>query len=589
MGRRVVGVRRVAASSMALSILEAFGHTFGTLKQALRVGGLAALLVPSFRRQLVSGLVALRVASFAMRLAAPRSHRELVVNSRIAPVLASYVVAKRRIKFLPISKRAAAWDRQHAWGAERARRIVQEFGGFYTKLGQITGTAAHLMPPEWVRALGETMDRNPPAPFAQIRRAVERELGVKLEEAFERFDETPVATASVAQVHRARANGVEVAVKVSLGRSRLIMSDVRTMRESSERMKRLGLDAGLDMPSILRAYEDIVPEEFDFDLERQKIHRFNQTLERAGLGKYVAVPEPVEALSARTVLTLKWMDGPKLSDVLREPSRQLPSPNAARFGCWENVFSVLFEAWGAMIFMQREFHCDPHPANLVMCSDGRVGLLDFGQTKRFDERLARGCAEVCVAMSSGDIAKLARAIERLAEFDLVNASPATWALIAYTFFDTRWTPLADVNVYDLDRSVLSSGGFRKNSADAFPLMRVSVLMRGLMTQANVVDQSMIDAWEPYADAYLRGTTAVKAKFDIKRYLPIVAARRARRRLGAWLYTNVPDVVFRAYFGDDASFLNRLKETQRLANDKHETADLLLRPDDDDIPLGRVSN
>lgn len=462
-------VSQTAIASLAFSMLEVCASTFDTSKRLLHGIALGALTVPRLRRCLIRGLIALRASSAALRLLSPRMHRELAVNARITPVLASYMIAKRRIRALPPSERAAAWDMQHEWGSERARRIVEDFGGFYTKLGQITGTAAHLMPRQWVRALGETMDNNPPVPFSTIRGIVERGLGGRLEDLFERFDREPVATASVAQVHRARVSGIEVAVKVGLGRKRVIISDVRTMREQAERMKRLGLDAGLDMPSILRAYEDIVPEEFDFDVELAKIERFNATLERARLGRLVSIPEPVRELCCPTVLTLKWMDGVKFSDVLKNSDQHsapaLPPAFAAKFGSWPHLFETLFEVWGAMIFMQKEFHCDPHPANLLALSDGRVGILDFGQTKRIDDRLATACAQACIAMSAGDIASLARAIENLGEFDLINASPSTWALVSYTFFDTRWTPLSNVNVYDLDRSFLAKGGFRKNSAE----------------------------------------------------------------------------------------------------------------------------
>ena len=113
----------------------------------------------------------------------------------------------------------AAWDAQHAWGAEGApdTRSGRHSMRFYIKVGQIAAAGAQMMPPAWCGALAETMDAAPPVHPRVVRRIVERDLGRSVDDVFDEWDDEPVATASVAQVHKARVNGTTVAVKVGLG------------------------------------------------------------------------------------------------------------------------------------------------------------------------------------------------------------------------------------------------------------------------------------------------------------------------------------------------------------------------------------
>ena len=111
-------------------------------------------------------------------------------TNKIIPILTSYLLARRRCR-----GDDAAWDAQHAWGAERARRMIRDLGGFYTKVGQVAAAGSQMMPPAWCSALSETMDAAPPVHPRVVRRIVERDLGVRIDDVFDSFDDEPAATA----------------------------------------------------------------------------------------------------------------------------------------------------------------------------------------------------------------------------------------------------------------------------------------------------------------------------------------------------------------------------------------------------------
>jgi hypothetical protein len=290
------------------------------------------------------------------------------------------------------------------------------------------------------------------------------------------------------------------------------------------------------------AYRDIVPEEFDFRLEARKIETAARLFRETGLDRYVAAPTVRGDLSSERVLALEWMRGPSLLDVFRGRSGNappaLPGPQKRTFGSWAALYAALHKAWGAQIFRLGEFHTDPHPGNLILMEDGRVGILDWGQTKRLDAKRVDACAACACAMAAGDVPALVDAIETSGDFVLKNPSPLAWALIAYTYFDTRWTPLAGVNLYDVDRSLLAKDGFERNSPEVFPLIRIAFLFRGAEAVCGVLDESMVDAWERDALRRLNRTALLAA--------PRAACRGARRRAAASLARSLPPSLVRRF-------------------------------------------
>ena len=540
----------IACTALLLALVESFCECFAQehaskatrfLRRATRTAAAAWYLTTSLPCKLLAkAMCTLRAASATLRCIAPATHREMAGTNKILPILTSYLVARRRCR-----GDDAAWDAQHAWGAERARRMIRDLGGFYTKVGQVAAAGSQMMPPAWCAALAETMDAAPPVHPRVVRRIVERDLGVRIDDVFDSFDDEPVATASVAQVHKARVNGTTVAVKVGLGRRRLFSKDVDAMYRQAVLLKALRMDAGLDLPSVVAAYRELVKDEFDFRVELSKLDRFSRLIQK-DFRSYITTPAPVRHLCSERVLTCEWLAGPQLLDVFRGSKAALPRPQARVFGSWRRLYATLHTCWGAQIFRMGEFHTDPHPGNVVLLEDGRVGLLDWGQTKVLPPDKVDSCAECVVCMARGDTEGLARTIEASGIAELENPSVALWALISYTYFDTRWTPLAGVNLYDVDRSLLARDGFRRNSPEAFPLIRIAFLFRGAQARCGVFDLSLVDAWLP--DALQRLGRPVRFSRVVSR------CRAATRWYVHALARKLPPRLVRVFGGKTASRL-----------------------------------
>ena len=363
--------------------------------------------------------------SRAGAVVAPIKTRQISYATRVAPVVASYVARREWINATtkPGTKtRTEKWENTHVWGASRVEAIVLRYGGFFTKIGQLMGTARQMMPEAYVSVFSRTMDANPPAPFAKVRGEINRSLEARcftedgvvspyrdvFEATFSEFDETPAATASVAQVHfaRLRSDGARVAVKVVVADKNAMLGDLACASATARVMSRLGLDSGVDFPTVFAAYLDVVEDEFDLNREAEKMREFGALFESRGLGDKIAVPEPRDALCGETVLVSTRAQGTKLLKTLnraRESGRRPKCPPAAagvhafnrsdpQCGGWDGVFHTMHLAWGAMLLRHGHFHCDPHPGNFILRADGKLAILDWGQTHSVAPPFRRTCA-----------------------------------------------------------------------------------------------------------------------------------------------------------------------------------------------------
>jgi ubiquinone biosynthesis protein len=259
---------------------------------------------------------------------------------------------------------------------QRLREMLDDLGPTFVKFGQLLSTRPDIVPPDIVVELRKLQDEVTPFPFDQVREAVEGELGQPIERLFVEFAETPIAAASIGQVHEAvLPNGHRVAVKVQRPTApRQIEADLgllyQAARIAKDRVRALDF---VDAEQLVDEFARSLREELDYRVEAKNAQEFHR---RFAGDRHVDVPRVYWSYSGARVLTLEFLDGVQIADL---DERDVSIEDRRRLA------HVMAEAWMTMIFRHGFFHGDPHPANVLMLDADRIGLVDFGQAGKLTE------------------------------------------------------------------------------------------------------------------------------------------------------------------------------------------------------------
>ncbi len=260
----------------------------------------------------------------------------------------------------------------NATGSERGRHLremLDELGPTFVKFGQLLSTRPDVVPPDIVAELRSLQDDVRPFPFVQVRDVIEGELGLTLEQAFLRFDEQPIAAASIGQVHRAQLpNGDEVVVKVQRPNApRQIESDLALLYQAARMIKeRVRALDFIDAHELVDEFARFIRQELDYKLEARHADTFGRNFAGSEL---VVVPKVYWDYCGVRMLTLGYLEGVQLADI---------DLDATSFEERRELAYRVTETWMEMIFRHGFFHGDPHPANVLVLDGGRIGLVDFG-------------------------------------------------------------------------------------------------------------------------------------------------------------------------------------------------------------------
>ena len=280
--------------------------------------------------------------------------------------------------------------------SRRLREAIERLGPTYIKLAQIISSGEGLFPDELVAEFKRCRDQVPAESFDTVRATVESDLGATLEDVFARFDPTPLAAASIAQVHLATLHtGEEVVVKVQRSTvADVVHADIEVLSWLAPFLVgRLPFASLANPPALVDLFAETISEELDFRLEAQNMLDVAASFVALGQRGYV-IPRPHPTLVTRRVLVMERLSGFAFDDVAGMTDAGIDTEAIVRTG-------MIGFMEGAMI--EGIFHGDLHGGNLFVLPDGTVALLDFGITGRMDDRERRAFLRLMIGASMNDV------------------------------------------------------------------------------------------------------------------------------------------------------------------------------------------
>jgi ubiquinone biosynthesis protein len=283
---------------------------------------------------------------------------------------------------------------------------LEKMGPTFIKFGQLLSSRPDLLPAPYLKALARLQDKIKPFPYEQVEEIVASELGIRISKAFSYFEPKHMAAASLGQVHRAALrDGRPVVVKVQRPNIRpQIAEDFEVLEEIASFFdEHTDIGRRYRFGKILAEFKASILQELDYQREASNLTTLAHNLKEF---PHLLVPLPVPDFSSRSVLTMDYVSGTKITSL--SPIAQLDLDG-------DVLAEEFFSAYLKQVLIDGFFHADPHPGNIFLTEDGRVALLDLGMTGRVSAHMQEDLLRLLLAISEGNGDETVKIVLRISE------------------------------------------------------------------------------------------------------------------------------------------------------------------------------
>lgn len=291
----------------------------------------------------------------------------------------------------------------------RIRKVFEDLGPAYIKLGQMLSTRPDLVGPEISRELEKLRDNTPITDFDEIKEIIESELGLPIDEVYEYIDEIPIGSASIAQVHigRLKENGKEVAIKVQKPHSEeIIKSDLKIMRFLAVRIdKYITRTRVYNLPTIISEFEKSILKEISYLDEVRNMEVLASNFKSVS---YIHIPEAYNQYCTNKLITMELIKGAELSKILKDEVTGYDKKLIAKRGMDSYVKQVMTDGF---------FHADPHPGNIIILEKNKICYIDMGMMGMLDDTFRENLAELIMLLMNGNTDNI---INQLIYMDIIT-------------------------------------------------------------------------------------------------------------------------------------------------------------------------
>ncbi|UCE37319.1 MAG: AarF/ABC1/UbiB kinase family protein [Thermoplasmata archaeon] len=440
----------------------------------------------------------------------------------------------------------------------RFRLLLESLGPTFIKLGQMLSTRSDLIPKDYAEELGSLRDDVPPIPIEKVKEIVEEELGKKINAVFEFFDKSPIAAASIGQVHVGILKGTKEKVAVKVQRpdiKEIIKADIEILNNISELLKRAFKNIeNFDPQGIIDEFGHMILREIDYTLEARNIERFKDNMSSL---ESVVIPKVYWKFSTKKVLCMEFIEGASLDsqNKLREMNTDFKA-----------ITDTLGRAYIKQIFIDGFFHADPHQDNIFVMKGNRVCFLDFGAIGYMNDETREQVGTFYISLIQKNVSKAASTFVEMSQGreSEINFQRLEWDLrdfIDFSLLKKEDVPIAEgmnqrmADIAIRHKLMLPSSFFLFERA----LMQVEGVCRDLNPKFDIVEVAQANIIPLLQDRYKLRPDPIQALETAREYRKFAHSlpKRADKILRKLESDQLMIKVDHAIFDDLKSYIRKI--------------------------------